>query len=248
VYVTEESVALFQSATDEHWGVDCSKLMEAISVHAFDRHFQIARTTAFRADFVLTTVAGSFVAEKTGNIQHCININNRKYRTMESYMRAAPLPVLEVVYFLFDRSSFVGVEAHHQHLQPRQNLLRVLEYAGINSTQQAEEGYRSSAEWAYFRSLSSSSADGLSHNCPEHTMVAMMRALLSVLGDARNVDLSWLDELPPADAATLHDIHMVQSSLRRRACWSPRCSSSKAATQTPSGSRRQTFRTTITSA
>jgi hypothetical protein len=205
-YVTEESAALFQSATDEHWGVDCSKLMKAVSVHAFDRHFQIARTTTFRNDALVSLSTEWFVAEKTGNVQHCIDMNDRKYQTMESYMRAAPPPGIEVSLFLWGRGSFVGVEAYHQHLQPRQSILRLLEYAGINDTQQAEEGYRSSAEWAFPRSLSSSSADGLSHNCPEHALVAMIRAVLSFLVDARNVDLSWLDDLPPADATTLHDL------------------------------------------
>jgi hypothetical protein len=84
--------------------------------------------------------------------------------------------------------------------------LRLLEYAGINDTQQAEEGYRSSAEWTFFRKISKSSADGLSHTTPEHAMVAMIRALLSFSVDARNVDLSWLDDLLPADATTLYDI------------------------------------------
>ena len=203
LYVTEESAALFQSATDEHWGAGCSKLMEAVSVYAFDRHFQIARTITFRNDTLFVVPVEWFVAEKTGNVQHCIDINDRKYQTMESYMRAAPSPGTEVSFFLYGRSSFVGVEAYHQHLQPRQNISRLLEYAGINDTQQAEEGYRSSAEWAYFRSQSRSSADGLSHTIPEHAMVAMIRALLSFSVDARNVDLSWLDDLPPADATTL---------------------------------------------
>jgi hypothetical protein len=182
--------------------------MEAVSVHAFDRHFQIARITAFRGDLLLVVAVEWFVAEKTGNVQHCIDINDRKYQTMESYMRAAPSPGLEVLYFLWARSSFVGVEAYHQHLQPRQNILRLLEYAGINNTQQAEEGYRSSAELAFFRSVSSSSADGLSHSIPEHAMVAMIRVLLSFSVGARNVDLSWLDNLPPADATTLYDSSM----------------------------------------
>jgi hypothetical protein len=180
--------------------------MEAVSVHAFDRHFQIARTTAFRIDILLVLGVEWFVAEKTGNVQHCIDINDRKYQTMESYMRAAPSPAMEVSYFLSNQSSFVGIEAYHQHLQPRQSVLRLLEYAGINNTQQAEEGYRSSAEWAYLRSISRSTADGLSHSTPEHAMVAMIRALLSFSVDARNTDLSWLDDLPPADATTLYDI------------------------------------------
>jgi hypothetical protein len=34
----------------------------------------------------------------------------------------------------------------------------------------------------------------------------MIRALLSFSVDARNVDLSWLDDLPPADATTLYDL------------------------------------------
>jgi hypothetical protein len=205
-HVTEESTALFQSATDEHWGVNCSKVMEEISVHAFNRHFQITRTTAIKSDLLLCSAVEWFVAEKTGNAQHCIDINDRKYQTTESYMRATPPPAMELPWFIFGRCAFVGAEAHLLHLQPRQNVLRLLEYAGINSTQQAEEGYRSSAEWTYFRAVSASSADGLSHVTPEHAMVAWIRALLSLSVDARNVDLSWLDDLPPADATTLHDI------------------------------------------
>jgi hypothetical protein len=34
----------------------------------------------------------------------------------------------------------------------------------------------------------------------------MIRALLSLSVDAPNVDLSWLDDLPPADATTLFDL------------------------------------------
>jgi hypothetical protein len=109
-------------------------------------------------------------------------------------------------HLIVERCSLVGIEAYHQHLQPRQNNLRLLEYAGTSSTQQAEEGYRSSAEWTYFRSISGSSADGLHHSLPEHAMNAMIRALLSLSVDARNVDLRWLDDLPPADATTLFDL------------------------------------------
>jgi hypothetical protein len=209
-HVTEESATLFQSATDEHWGLDCSKMMEAVSVHAFDRHFQIARTIAFRADYLVLATTEWFVAEKTGNVQHCIATNERKYQTMESYMRAAPPPSAEVSYFLW--GSFVGMEAHHQHLQPQQNVLRLLKYAGINSMHQVEESYRSSGEWAFFRSISGSSADGLHHLSPEHEKVAMIRALLSLSADAHNVDLSWLDLLPPADATTLHDLNMATAA------------------------------------
>jgi hypothetical protein len=183
--------------------------MEAVSVHAFDRHFQIARTTTFRCDVLVVLVHEWLAAEKTGNIQHCIDINDRKYQTMEPYMRAAPPPGMEVSYFLWGRSNFVGVEAHYQHLQPRQHVLRLLEYGGIRNSQQAEEGYRSSGEWSFFRTVSTSSTDGLSHMCPEHAMVAMIRALLSFSVDTRNVDLSWLDGLLPADATTLHDLNMA---------------------------------------
>jgi hypothetical protein len=213
-YVTEESAALFQTVTDKHWGTDCSKMLVAISVHAFDRHFQIARTTAFRADGLLHFPVEWVVAEKAGNIQHCIDINDRKYRTAESYMRAAPPPAQDLLWFISQRGSFIGVEAHHQHLQPRQNILRLLEYAGINDTQQAEEGYRASIEWMFFRTVwSSSSADGLHHTFHEHVVVALIRALLSLSVGARNVALSWLDELPPADATTLHCIGGMCSIL-----------------------------------
>jgi hypothetical protein len=34
--------------TDEHWGADCSRMMEVFSLYKFERHFQIARSTAFR--------------------------------------------------------------------------------------------------------------------------------------------------------------------------------------------------------
>jgi hypothetical protein len=205
VYITKESVALFQVTTDEHWGVDCSKLIEAISVHDFHRHFQIARSTAFRGDSLMVGAVEWTVADKTGNIQGCIEINDKKYRAMELYMRAAPPPFQDMPYFLTARGAFVGVEAHHQHLQPRQNITGALKYMGINNAKQAEEGFRSSAEWVFFRSTTSSSADGLAHLFPEHMFVALIRAVLSLSAvGTRNVELSWLDELPPADATTLH--------------------------------------------
>jgi hypothetical protein len=202
-YVTEESVSLFQAATDEHWGVDSSVLMKAISIHNFDRHFQIARTTTFRFDIPFGGSYEWYVGEKTGNIQDSIDFNDVKIRTMESYMRASPPPMVEVGFFLSQRAAFVGLETHHQYLQS-QDLSRFFEYAGINNIQQAEEGYRSSAEYAYYRATSKSSADGLTHIYPEHATVSMIRAVLSFSKAACTVELSWLDDLPPADTTTLH--------------------------------------------
>jgi hypothetical protein len=203
VHVTEESAALFQAATDEHWGTDCSRIMEAISFYKFDRHFQIARTTTFRFDMIIQFNTGCHVAEKTGSIQHCIEINDRKHRAVELYMRAAPPPGIEIPSFLWGAG--VGVEAHHQHLHPRQNVITGgLKYAGINSTQQAEEGFRSSAEYAIIRAMASSSADGLAHMFHEHAGLALTRAVLSFAVGTCDVELNWLDDLPPADAPTLH--------------------------------------------
>jgi hypothetical protein len=204
IFVTEESAALFQAATDEHWGADCSKLMKGISVYNFDRHYQIARATAFTSDGFLCLPFDWWVAEKTGNVQNCIVINDRKNRAMESCIRAAPPPFYEVPHCLCSRGGFVGVEAHHQHLQPRQDILRFFEYAGINDAQQAEEGYRSSIAYTLYRGTSKSSADGLTHQFPEHAMVSLIRAVLSFLLATRTVELSWLDDLPPADATTLY--------------------------------------------
>jgi hypothetical protein len=203
-FVTEECVALFQAATDEHWGADCSKLMKAVSIENFDRHFQIARSIALKMHMLLWIQIELWAVEKTGNVQDCIEINDQKTRSMESYMRAAPPAFAEVILSLFARASFVGVEAHHQHLQPRRDLSRFFEYAGINNVQQAEEGYRSSTESGYCRSGSKSSADGLTHLYPEHALVSHIRAVLSFSVAARTVELSWLDDLPPADATTLH--------------------------------------------
>jgi hypothetical protein len=204
LHITEESVALFQATTDEQWGTDCSSMMEAISSYEFNRHFQIARITAFKADLLIGVMYEWCSTEKTGNVQHCIELNDRKYRAMESYMRAAPGPAQEGFAFLGGRGAFVGVEAHHQHLQPRQNITGVLQYAGINNTQQAEEGYRSSAESGIYRAIAFSAADGLTHMFHEHMMVALTRAVLSFAVGICDVELSWLDDLPPADAPTLH--------------------------------------------
>jgi hypothetical protein len=203
-FTVEESVALYQAATDEHWGVDSSKLMKAISVYNFDRHFPIARSAAFTIDFFLCFQPASWITEKTGNTQHCIDCNDRQNRAMESYMRAAPPAHFEIQLFISGRGSFVGVEAHYQHLHPRRDLSRFFEYAGINNVQQAEEGYRSSAQYVTYRSGSKSSADGLTHMYPEHTVVSMIRAVLSFSVTARTVELSWLDDLPPADTTTLY--------------------------------------------
>jgi hypothetical protein len=200
---TEESVSLYQVATSKHWGTDCSLLMEAILAYSFDRHFQIARATVSRYDLTLTMTPGWFIAEKTGNMKDCIEIKDQKHRALESYMRAAPPPGSECFCF-FVRGGFFGVEPHHQHLQPRQNMAGYLKYMSIHDVMQAEEGYRSSAEWVAPRSISLSSADGLTHMFPEHAMVAMIRALASLSAGARNVDPSWLDDLPPANTTTLH--------------------------------------------
>jgi hypothetical protein len=204
IFVTEESAALFQAATDEHWGADCSKLTNAVLVYNFDRHFQIARSTAFRMDAHLFLQTEWWSTEKTGNVQDCIEINDRKYRAMESYIRADPLPGAVVFCVICRHGAFVGVEAHHQHLQPRQDFSRLFEYAGINNVHQAEEGYRSSAQFTYHRSTSKASADGLSHIYHEHAVVAMLRAVMSFSVAARTMELSWLDGLPPANATTLH--------------------------------------------
>jgi hypothetical protein len=204
-FITEESAALFQAATDEHWGADNSKLMKGISIHDFDRHFQIARTTAFRGDALLVASVEWWVAEKTGNVQDCIVVNDRKIRVMDSYIRAAPTPIFEVPHFLSLSGAFVGVEAHHQHLRSRKDFSRFFGYAGINNIKQAEEGYRSSAEYAFYRFGSKAvSADGLTHTYPEHAIVSLIRAVLSFLEAARTMELNWLDDLPPADTTTLH--------------------------------------------
>jgi hypothetical protein len=179
-------------------------MMEVISFYKFDRHFQIARTTAFKLDFSIGCAFVWHSTDKTGNIQHCIEINDRTYRAVELYMRAAPPPVLEILCFTTMQGAFVGVEAHHQHLQPRQNITGLLKYMGMGTTQQAEEGYRSSAELAIFRAIASSSADGLTHMCHEHALIALTRAVLSFAVGTCDVELSWLDDLPPADATTLH--------------------------------------------
>jgi hypothetical protein len=203
-FASEESVALYQSATDEHWGADCSKLMKAISVYDFDRQFQIARSTAFKFDVFQGFQWGWWVAEKTGNIQHCIEINNRQNRAMESYIRATPPPNYEVSHSIGCCGGFFGVEAHHQHLQPRRDVSRLFEYAGIHNVQQAEEGYRSSAESGSYRSVAKSSADGLTHVYHVHAIVSQLRAVLIFSVAACAVELSWLDDLPPADATTMH--------------------------------------------
>jgi hypothetical protein len=203
-FASEESAALYQSATDEHWGADCSKLMKAISVYDFDRHFQIARSTAFTFDVFQALQWGWWVAEKTGNIQHCIEINDRKHRAMEPYIRANPSPSHDFPHFIASRGAFFGVELHHQHLQPKRDLSQIFEYAGIHNVQQAEDGYRSSAEFESYHSIAKSSADGLTHIYPGHAMVSQLRAVLIFSVAARAVELSWLDELPPADATTLH--------------------------------------------
>jgi hypothetical protein len=202
--VTEESVALFQAATDEHWGADCSKLTKAISVYNFDRQFQISRTTAFRNDLFHSFPIGWWVAEKFGNVKDCIEINDRKNRTMESYIRAAPLPGIEIPFSLYCRGAYVGVEAHHQHLQPRRDLSRLFEYAGISNLNQAEEDYRCSVEVAYWKSTTKTTADGLAHLYHEHSALSMIRAVLSFSVAARTMELGWLDDLPPPDATTLH--------------------------------------------
>jgi hypothetical protein len=204
-HVAEESVALFQAATDEHWGADCSKLIEAISVHDFNRHFLIARSTTYRMDLVIMFAIEWSALEKTGNVQHCIEINEKKYRAMESYMRAAPPPGAELGAVSTGLGSFVGVEAHHQHLRPRRNITGVFKCAGINSIQEVEGGYLSSAEFEFYQYMARSSADGLTHMFHEHAWVAMMRAVLSFAADTRDVELSWLDELPPVETTTLFD-------------------------------------------
>jgi hypothetical protein len=205
VLITEESTALFQAATDEHWGADSSKLIKATLVYDFNRHFQIARSTAFKIDFFLGFQSAEWWStEKTGNVQNCIETNGWTIRAMESYMRATPPANFEVPLFISGRGAFVGVEAHYQHLHPRQDLSRFFEYVGIDNAQQAEEGYRSSAEYAIFHAGSKSSADGLTHIYPEHAHVALIRAVLSFSVAAHTVELSWLDDLPPADATTLH--------------------------------------------
>jgi hypothetical protein len=203
-FANEKCAALFQAATDEHWGADCSKLMKEVSIENFDRHFQIARSISFKMHSILWIQIELWAVEKTGNVQDCIEINDQKTRSMESYMRAAPPAYAEVILSLFGRGAFVGVEAHHQHLQPRRDFSRFFEYAGINNVQQAEEGYRSSADSVYCRSSSTSSADGLTHLYPEHALVSHIRAVLSFSVAAPTMELSWLDDLPPADATTLH--------------------------------------------
>jgi hypothetical protein len=207
----EQSVAWYQAATNEHWGGGCSALMKALSVYAFDRHFQIARSTASRNDVFHTIPIEWHIAEKTGNIEDCAAMNERKYRAMGSYIRASPSPGNELGFFVFGRNAFVGIESHHAHLQPRQNIARLLAYAGMANVQEAEECWRSSAECRLLRAFLRSSSDGLYHSFHEHAMVGLMRGALTLATQSTGtstVDASWLDDLPPADASTLHCMNL----------------------------------------
>jgi hypothetical protein len=177
--------------------------MEVLSVYDFDRHFQIARATTFKLDWIVPGMFGWYVPEKSGNVQQCIEIMDQNSRALESYMRAAPPPGIEFSCIIWSQGSFIGVEAHHQLLKPKHLMLRHFKYAGINCTQQAQEGYCASAECEFWRSIAGSSTDGLTHMLHDHAMVAMTRAILSFSVGTSNVELSWLDGLPPADATTL---------------------------------------------
>jgi hypothetical protein len=212
VHTTDQSVALFQTATNKHWGKDCAALMAAIAVYQFGRHFQIARTIGSRGDTVLHTPIEWHVAERTGNLQQCIEINERKYLAMGAYIQASPVPGSDLSSFLASRGAFFGAEElgrmRQGHslvpLQPRQKLARLLAYAGIAETSQVEAAYHSSAEWGYCRAMARSSSDGLHHEYHAHAYVALMRALSTMVSSARDLDTSWLDGLPPSNASTLH--------------------------------------------
>jgi hypothetical protein len=90
IFVTEESAALFQAATDEHWGADCSKLMNAILVYNFDRHSQIARSTAFRMDLFLLHQHEWWSTEKTGNVRTALRSTTEKIEQLNRTCELLP--------------------------------------------------------------------------------------------------------------------------------------------------------------
>jgi hypothetical protein len=122
---------------------------------------------------------------------------------MEAYMHASPPPSWDFSYAVLAQVNVVGVEAHHLHLHPRQNVPRLLEYMGISNIEETEDCYRSSAEWGFFRRLCKSSNGGM-HQMHEHAMVNLIRSIHSLSKDTRTIDWKWLDELPPADTPTMH--------------------------------------------
>jgi hypothetical protein len=78
--------------------------MEAFSLYKFERHFQIAHSTAFRFGAMIALSTEGFVAEKTGEIQHCTESSDRKYRAGEPNKRAAAPSGFEILAFYIDEA------------------------------------------------------------------------------------------------------------------------------------------------
>jgi hypothetical protein len=201
---TEESVSLFQSATDNQWGSNCSSIMKAISMYKFTRHFQIARSTGARFDLFCGAAIAHEVAEKTGNIEDCIAITERQQHGTEAYVHASPPPATDFCTTISSLGVFLGVEPHHMLLKPRQNVKQLLAYGGMANMEEAESCYCSSAEFAPVRAVARSSSDGLYHAFRAPAAVTCMRAVLSFALGVDTTDTSWLNDLPSADVPTLH--------------------------------------------
>jgi hypothetical protein len=186
--------------------------MKAISVYNFVRHFQIARSSTNRTDRFLMNSIAYDVAEKTGSIKDCVAINERRYDVSEAYIRASPPPSLDFGGLIMSQGVFLGVESNHLQLQPRHNVKQLLEYAGMANIQDAENCWRSSAEWGPCRALAKPSSDGITHMFPDHAMIGRIRAMLSFAVGADKIDTTWLNDLPPADTPTLHCVSWAAAS------------------------------------
>ena len=90
------------------------------------------------------------------------------------------------------------------HLNNTKSTSRAFDYIGMSSVHDAVECYRSSPEMSLYRGVCRASSDGLHHIHHEHSSVAYWSAVLTSVTKKKNIDLGWVDTLPPADASTLH--------------------------------------------
>jgi hypothetical protein len=208
---TDETAQMHQQLLEAKWGGDGSVLTAGCMDYRFDRHFMISQGIGARCDTSLYTVHARGVAEYCGDVQQMVQLFEKQVDGMREFIKRGAPGIELPCYFINVASSFTGLELNALH--PFGNeIARLLESCEGRCIDPSQcEGWYGSADWGAFTARygeGKSSKDGLHHMYLKPQIISNLQAMLSLClasRGTRNIDLTWLDNLPAADDSKLHD-------------------------------------------
>jgi hypothetical protein len=217
---TDQTAEMYQQLLDETWGRDGSVLVAGCMEYDVARHYTIAQGIGVTADSYLFVASGQGAAEHSGDVQQMVQLFEKQLSDMRDYIKNG-VPGLEgPIYCCYAPLSFVDPELEALH-PFGEGLVALFKAWQCTDPSECEAWY--DAEGVAFRARFGeglSSKDGLHHVHLKATMVSAFRAVLSLalasMG-SKHFTLSWLDTLPAADDARLHDCaNSAQSFVNAR--------------------------------